>query len=244
MLTTLQVGPLALPTYPLMLLIAGWVGLAVSAKAAGRLGLDADHLYNAGLCGMLAGLIAGRLAHVIGFWSAYRTQPIEIVGLNTRAFLLLPALAAALGVGAWYVQRHRLPWLTVLDACTPGALVASAIISLGALLAGRALGAPAHVPWAIEVWGVPRHPTQVYEMLADLAVALVVLSVLAKPARPGTGALVGLLGYGLSRWLLEPFRAESLLVLGGIRAAQLLGLAVALIALYVIGCRAAAEDRT
>ncbi len=234
MLPILQLGPLALPTYPLGLLIAGWIALAVGAWAGARRGLDGDHIYNAGLYGLLAGLVTGRLGHVIAFWPAYRTQPLEIVGLNTRAFLLGPAVLGGLLVAVWYVYRHKLPAAAVLDAAAPGVLAGLVIADLAALLGGQMTGAPASVPWAISVWGVARHPVQIYEALAALITLAALWRVVTRGSRPGIAAWVAILGYGLSRWLLEPFRAESVIVAGGLRLAQVLGLAAALVALWML----------
>ena len=103
MLPVLQLGPFAIQTYPLALVLAGWLALAVGARAAKWLGLDGDHIYNAGLYGLLAGIIAGRLAHVLAFWPAYRSQPLEIFGFNTTAFLLWPAICGAVAVAGWYI---------------------------------------------------------------------------------------------------------------------------------------------
>jgi prolipoprotein diacylglyceryltransferase len=234
MLPVLQIGPLAIQTYPLALLLAGWVALSVGAWVAGRLGLDGDDIYNAGLTGFAAGLVVGRLAHVITFWSAYQIEPSAIVGLNPRAFLPGPALAAALLTAGWYVYRRHLRLASVLDAAAAGTLAGLAVAGLGAFLVGRDLGIPAQVPWAVTAWGIKRHPVQIYEMLAIAAVLIAVLALLARPTRPGTMAWVALLGYGLVRWALEPLRADSATVLGGLRTAQVLGLAAALIALWAL----------
>ncbi len=244
MLPVIQFGPLALPTYPLALLLALWVGLAIAARAAKQTGLDGDHIYNAGLYALAAGLIAGRLAHVAVYWPAYRAQPLEIIGLNSRAFLAWPGLIAALVVALWYAFRHRLAWGALLDVVAPGILIGLAIASLGALLSGRALGAPADLPWSVTLWGVPRHPSQIYEAVAYLAVAGIVLAAIrrAKPrtpqAQPGTPAWIAVLGFGLIHWLLEPFRADSTLMLGSLRAAQVFGLLLALCALWALQRRA------
>ena len=141
MLPVIQLGPLSLPTYPLALLLAVWAALAVGAWAARREGLDGDHIYNAGLYGLVAGLVAARLAHVIVYWDAYRTQLLEIFGFNQRAFLPWPGVIAALAVAGWYVYRHRLPLVKVLDAIAPGVLVGIAIVDVAALLTGRNAGA-------------------------------------------------------------------------------------------------------
>ena len=238
----LQIGPLALPTYPISLLVAFWAGLALSARAAGRLGVDGDHIWNAGLYGLLATIIVGRLAHGIAFWPAYVMQPLDIVGLNAQAFLWGPGALAGLLVAAWYIHRHKLPWATVLDAAAPGVLAGLVIANLGALLAGNDVGAPANLPWAVDLWGVSRHPVQIYTALGELITLAVVLHTLRKPLRPGTAALLGLLGWGLTTWLVEPFRAESPTVVAGIRMWQMIGLGAALAALWVLRRRAATAD--
>lgn len=232
MLPVLQIGPLAIQTYPLALLLAGWAALAVGAWGAQRQGVDGDHIYNLGLYGFLAGLVAARAGHVIAYWSSYRGQPLEIFGFNTQAFVLWPGLLAGLLVAAWYVYRHKLPVVRVLDAAAPGILTGIAIAGVGALLVGRFPGAPADLPWSVDLWGVRRHPSQLYEAAAALVVAAVAAHALRGGARPGATALVALLGYGLSRWLLEPFRADSATILDGLRLAQVWGLALSLAALW------------
>lgn len=234
MLPVLQVGPLTIQTYPLALLLAGWIALEVGARAARRWGVDGDHMYNAGLYGLVAGIVAARLGHVIAYWPAYRSQPLEIFGFNTSAFLLWPGVVAALAVAGWYIYRRGLPLAKMLDAIAPGLLIGVAVAGVGALLAGRAYGAPTNLPWAVNLWGVARHPSQLYEALAALAVALLALRMIRQGGRPGAAALVALAGYGLSRWLLEPFRAAEVspVILGGLRAAQVWGLGIALVALW------------
>lgn len=234
MLPVLQVGPLSVPTYPLAVLLAGWLALEVAARTAHRTGVNGDHVYNAGLYGVAAGFLAARLGHVLAYWPAYRSQPLEIFGFNTSAFLFWPGLAAALLVVGWYCYRHRLPLAKLLDASAPGLLIGVAVAGIGALLAGRAYGAPTTLPWAVTLWGVARHPSQLYEALAALVVALLALRLIRQAGRPGAAALVALAGYGLSRWLLEPLRATEVspVILGGLRAAQVWGLAAALAALW------------
>ena len=237
MLPVLQIGPLAIPIYPLSLLLAIWAALAAGAWAAGREGIAGDHIYNAGLYAIFAAVVVGRLAHVIAFLPAYRSQPLEIVGFSVRAFTWWPGLVAALLVAGWYVRRHRLPWARVADAGALGALVAISIACLGAFLAGRGLGAPTRLPWGVSTWDVPRHPFQLYWMLSTLATAGLVAWVLSRPRQPGVAALVALAGYGLALLLIEPARADSLTTAGGLRVAQLLGLAVVILALWRLRTR-------
>jgi phosphatidylglycerol:prolipoprotein diacylglycerol transferase len=232
MLPILQIGPLALPTYPLALLIASWTALEISSRVARRAGLDGDHLYNAGLYAALALVAAGRLAHVIAFWPAYRLQPGEIIGLNMQAFLWGPGAVVGLGVAAWYIYRHKLPWAPVWDAAAAGALVGLIITELGAFLAGNGLGAAAELPWAVELWGVRRHPVQIYAALGLTLAAAATAWVARRDGRSGRAGWIALLGWGVTTWLAEPFRAESATILGGLRTLQIAGWAAALAALW------------
>lgn len=229
----LNIGPFAIQTYPVALVLAGWAALAVGARAAKWLGLDGDHIYNTGLYGLLVGVVAGRFAHVLAFWPAYRTQPLEIFGFNTTAFLLWPGVVAAFATAGGYIYRRRLPLATMLDACAPGLLVGLAVAALGALLTGRDPGAPANLPWAVTLWGVERHPVQIYEMIALIAVAAFVLNFIRRGCRAGAAMLMSLLGYGLTKWLVDAFRSPDVTttVLGGLRLGQVLGLVAALLAL-------------
>lgn len=233
MLPVLQIGPLAIQTYPLALVLAGWAALAIGARAAQRAGIDGDHIYNAGLYGLLAGILVARFSHVIAFWSAYRAQPLEIFGFNTTAFLLWPGVVAGLAVAGWYVYRRRLPLLPLLDAFAPGLLVGLAIGAVGALLTGRDPGAQTGAPWSVLLWGVRRHPVQAYEAIGLLAAALFVLLMMRSKTRQGAIALTALLGWGLVEWFVGAFRSPEVTstLFGGLRLVQVIGLLVALLAL-------------
>jgi phosphatidylglycerol:prolipoprotein diacylglycerol transferase len=233
MLPVLQLGPFAIQTYPLVVILAGWAALAIAGRAASRLGIDPDHIYNAGLYGFVAGIVVGRFAHVATYWTAYRSQPLEIFGFNTTAFLVWPGVIAGLAVAGWYIYRRRLPLVAMLDAFAPGALVGLALAALGALLAGRDPGSASSLPWAVTLWSVRRHPVQVYEAIGLLAVAALVWNMIGNGARRGAPFLTALAGYGLTIWFVEAFRAPeaTTTIAGGMRSSQVVGLALAVLAL-------------
>ncbi len=239
----IQLGRLALPVYPLALMFGLWLGMEAGARAARRRGLDGDHVYNAVLFALAAGLVVGRLAHVVAFWPAYRAQPLEIIGLNTRAFLLWPGALAAAAMLIIYIQRRMLPWPAMLDALAFGALVALGVAHLGAFIAGRSLGAPSTLPWAVTQWNVARHPVQLYLALAALAGAVIVWRLFAQGRAPGTPALAAVLIYGTAHWFFEPFHAGGPILPGGFRLGQVLGLGVVLLALWLLRARSLISSR-
>jgi phosphatidylglycerol:prolipoprotein diacylglycerol transferase len=106
--------------------------------------------------------------------------------------------------------------------------------ALADFVSGQGLGATAAVPWGISVWGEVRHPVQLYELgLWVLGALLIWRAGRASPA-PGTLFMLFLATYGVALLLVEPFRAQSTLILGGIRAEQLAGLLALLAALWLM----------
>ncbi len=84
-------------------------------------------------------------------------------------------------------------------------LWAHAIGRLGCFLAGCCYGTETDIPWAVELHGAHRHPTQLYE-----AFLLACLAVLLNRRRSSSQLLpMYLLGYGASRWGLEWFRGDE-----------------------------------
>lgn len=234
MLPTLQIGPLAIPTYPLALLIAFWAALEAAGRIVQRAGVEGDHLYNAGIFGAVALIAVGRLAHVIAFWPAYRLQPSEIIGLNPQAFLWGPAAVAGVLVAVWHVHRRRLPWPVVADAAATAALIGLIIVQAGALLAGVDMGAATDLPWAITLWGVRRHPIPVYMALAAALTLAVIWWAARQRLRRGTMAALAVIGWGAVTWLVEPLRVESATILAGLRPMQIIGWLAVLAALWLL----------
>jgi len=89
------------------------------------------------------------------------------------------------------------------------------------------------LPWAIELWGTTRHPSQIYETVA----ALVTLNLLyppkadaQSPAGVSFATFIAITaGY---RLFLEAFRGDSTLIFGNLRAAQALMFVVLAVALW------------
>jgi phosphatidylglycerol:prolipoprotein diacylglycerol transferase len=241
MFPTIPIGPLRLQTYGVFLLIAFWAGLWLAARQAGRRGIPGDHVYNAGFYALIGGLVAARLGHVVAFFEVYRTDPRQVLSLSPGALLPGVGLVAALLVLAFYVWRHRLPPLPLADAAAPGMLLALAIAGVGTFLAGRDLGILSDLPWAVELFGVRRHPVALYEALAALALLAVVLVLDRRPHPTGYTALVALFGYATIRLFLEPLRVEGLTVGDGWRVAQVVALAAVAVSGWLLGRMAGAR---
>lgn len=237
MFPTLSIGSIALPTYPLLLLIALWVGMGVAAGYAQRLQIDGDHVYNAGLYGLIAWIVGARLWFVLSHWENYGPNPLQAFSLSRSALSVEEGLIVAGLVILVYLKRYRLPLGLFADAVAPGLALALAIGHLGAFLGGDALGMPATVPWAVEIGGVARHPAQLYIALSSLVIFLLLTMVGRWRPWAGFQIWLWLALYSLSRLFLEVFMARPAVVGDGFLAVQVAALGGLVLALAVMAYR-------
>jgi phosphatidylglycerol---prolipoprotein diacylglyceryl transferase len=223
MLPVLQIGPLALQTPGLILLLGIWISLWLAERGAHRHGIDPSHLYNLALLALLSGLVGGRLFYVLFYPSAFAASPRSVFSLNPGLFDIWGAVLAGLMAAFIYGSRKKLSFWPTLDALTPGLAVMTIAISLSNLASGNAFGAPTQLPWAIDLWGALRHPSQVYEALAALGILAIVLFLQRsdKIKIPGLLFLAFLALTAAARLFLEAFRGDSVLLPNGWRIMQI-----------------------
>lgn len=221
MLPVLQIGPLALQTPGLMYLLGLWLGLSLAEKFAPKRGISPDALYNLVFAGLIAGVLGARLGYILQYPNAFLASPLSLISLNPGLLDRFSGFAAALIVSLVYGARQKMELWNALDALTPF----FAVLLIGAALAnaasGAAFGMETSLPWGIELWGAKRHPTQFYELTGAILILLTLVPRIRDNTQPaGTLFLTFLSLTSGARLFFEAFRADSALILGGIRAAQ------------------------
>lgn len=231
MFPVIHLGPLSIPARPITLLVAYWFAAEASERSAKRLGLPGDAVYNIAFIGGIAGVIGARLGYVIEFWSAYQNDLGAIFALNLNTLSPLAGGLTGALVAYLYARRKGMANRKLVDALTSGFIIFTAGMALADLASGDGYGSPSSLPWAIELWGEPRHPTQIYELIAVIAIGFVVL----RSSLPFDGARFGLFValYAAARLIIGVFRGDSL-VIDGVRVDQVWSLIALVIALIVL----------
>jgi phosphatidylglycerol:prolipoprotein diacylglycerol transferase len=110
------------------------------------------------------------------------------------------------------------------------------------MASGDAFGAETTLPWAIELWGAQRHPTQIYEVLAAGLIFWLIWEIRRKTPVAGALFLTWVALTALSRLAIEAFRGDSIIAFGSLRSAQLGSLVILVVAL--IGMHLLARAQT
>jgi phosphatidylglycerol:prolipoprotein diacylglycerol transferase len=245
-----RIGPLALRWYGLMYLVGYVVGyrLALARIARGATSLTRGQLDSL-IAYLVVGMLVGaRVIYVLVYDPAeYRAHPAEIFAV-WRGGLSFHGAILGMSVGcAMCAHRFRLSILDITDTValcgSPGLFFGR----IGNFINGELYGRPSDVPWAMifpsDPLHVPRHPSQLYEALAEGVLLPLLLWLLDRRAtasgvtRPGllTGSF--LIGYGMLRFLLEFTRqpdAQLGFVVGGLSMGQLLSTAMLIVGAALI----------
>lgn len=233
MLPVLPIGPLAIQLPGLFLLAGVWLAVTLMDREAPRLKLDRAALSNMVFFGLVAGIVGARLVYALRYLEVYLDQPLSLLSLNPTTLSVPEGIGIGLASAAGYGRRKGLPPWRTLDALTPGLAVFAIGIGFAHLASGDAFGSPSGLPWAIELWGAQRHPTQIYELLLG---GLILFTVLEWRGRFASGGLflAWVVMAAASRLFLEAFRGDSVIVFGSYRSAQLISLAVLAVSLAAL----------
>ena len=225
MFPIIQIGPIALQAPGLMLLISLWIGITLAEKSAKAYKVSTKKLSNLILIALVTGVIGARIAYIARFPQAFTSNPLNMLSLNPGLLDVTGGIAAAIISAMIYGQKKEMKLWNTLDALVPFFGMLAIGFATSNLSSGNAFGMETSVPWAIELWGMNKHPSQVYTMLA----ALVTLNLLWPPkrdAQPQAGItfltfIAFTAGYTL---FLEAFRGDSTLIFNEIRSTQIVAL--------------------
>jgi phosphatidylglycerol---prolipoprotein diacylglyceryl transferase len=183
---TLDLGPLTIHMYGLMLLAAIGACIWLTGRRWVAQGGDMDLIFRVAIWGVGFGILGARLYHDATSWSEVpdpKWRGIFAVwegGLGVWGGILLGTLAG------WVIVRRTGASMTrLMDAVAPGLLLAQGIGRIGNWWNQELFGKPTDLPWGLEIDPAHRpaeylgfetfHPTFLYELLWDLVgVALLI----------------------------------------------------------------------
>ncbi len=162
----------------MLVAVAALVGLWLLERERRWSGLP-SHTTDAAVVGVLGGLAGAKLVWAVEH--AGRQGPFLELLLSRGGLSWYGGFAGGVAAGVAILRRHRVPIVPVLAAAAPALAVAHAIGRVGCFLVGDDYGVPSDLPWAVAFpeglppTSIPVHPTQLYETLALLPLAWMLL---------------------------------------------------------------------
>ncbi len=230
-----RLGSFDITSFGVMVALGSVLGILLLRREMVRSGLDGGKGIDAALVGVLGGLAGAKLLYVIEHWA----EPLADTLLSRGGMSWFGGLTGGVLAGVAMVAYARLPMMKVLAAAAPALAVGQAVGRIGCFLVGDDYGRPTSLPWGIAFpEGLPPttvrvHPTQLYEFIALLAIAAVLLWL----RRRGTADRAVVAWYlvlaGGMRFLIEIVRVNQVVV-AGLTTAQLFSVAFVLLGVWLV----------
>ncbi len=218
----LQLGPIAVHWYGLTYLAAFGLFLLLGNRRLRHEPFRSLHgdgawsrrdLEDILFLGVVGVVLGGRLGYCLFYKPLYYLEhPVEVFALWQGGMSFHGGLLGVIAAMVWFAHSRRRPFWQVADfvaPCVPTGLAAGRVGNfINGELPGR-LSDPA-LPWGMVFRGagdLPRHPSQVYQLLLEGLLLFGLLWWYARTERlRGRVAAAFLVGYGVMRFIAEFFR--------------------------------------
>ena len=232
---TIHIGSFSWPIhwYGVILMTAAVIAAWLAEREVRRRGENGDHIWNAAVWLIPAGVIGARLWFVVnatlGGNLLYVEEPLQILnipagGLHIYGGLLFGAIALFL-----YARRYELDLWLLLDSIAPTVLIGQALARPANFINQELYGQPTTLPWGIPISAEHRiaayadlslypvattrfHPTFAYEMIWNFLAAALLFWLLyrfASRIKPGAMFAGWLICAGIGRSIIEQFRPDQ-----------------------------------
>lgn len=241
---TIQVGPLTIRVFGLMVALGMLIGIMVAARRNERFGVPRQDTERVGFLLVVAGLVGARLLWVVTNLEAIET-PLDIIavwegGLQFTGGFVTAVFLAPVLTRSWPGTQR---WV-LLDGAIIGLAIGQAIGRIGCYAVGEHLGGPTDfllgvtylggvtIEGPLEI-GVTYHNTALYEILWLLPLIVLLLWLDRRGVRPGIVSAVFVLWYGTMRFLTDFLRTydETLL---GLTGAQYMSVALVVFGIWLL----------
>lgn len=251
----LEIGPLTIYFYGVMLALAFVVGIWFATRQAKREKVPANTTLDLSLIALITGIIGARILFVLLNLDYYSNHPFETImfwqgGLVYYGGIILGVLCAIL-----FLKVRKLDVWKITDICAPFLAIGQAIGRIGCFLNGCCFGKP--VSWGIKFppgsmasyeqfsqgliksvneYSLSVHPTQLYEGVNALIIFLILIVVRRKKRFNGELFWLYLLLYAITRSGIEFLRGDDRgpVFFGSYSISQLIGVGIFILALLMI----------
>lgn len=256
-----SIGPVSLHWYGMMYLVGFVFALWLANRRAAKpnSGWNKNEVETLLYVGFVGVFIGGRLGYVLFYnLPVFLNDPLYLFKVWDGGMSFHGGLIGVICAMIWFAKRTKRKFFQVADFVAPLIPFGLGLGRIGNFINGELWGrVTLDTPWAIlfpssrsedlqlvaqdpttllpiiQEYGVlPRHPSQLYEMLLEGVVLFIILNIFVRKNRP-VGSVSGLflIGYGTFRIIVEFFRQPDaqLGLFGGVSMGQILSIPMILL---------------
>jgi len=229
-----RVGPLEIRFYGLMYVIAIIVGVILLRREVARknMNLNKEDVFSYTFWIVIGGILGARIYYVLFMWKEYYSlYPLEVFTIWHGGLAIHGGIIGGTVSVLIYSLLKKINFFKLTDATAPLLALGQAFGRFGNFMNGDAHGLPTDLPWGIvfppgsvagdEFPGQPLHPVMLYELALNLVSFFILWKMRKRNHKDGFILALYLMNYGIIRFFVSFFRADSLM-LGKLRGAQVI----------------------
>ena len=225
---TLNIGPLPLHVYGLLLAVGVVVGTLISERRWQRWGHDRREIGDMIVVVVISGVVGARLYHVATDYQLFEHHWIRVFEIWRGGLSIWGVIIAGVLAVVVMSRIRHVDTLGIMDAMTVGIMVAQAFGRWGNYFNQELFGEPTRLPWGLEIDRAHRpagytqfttfHPTFLYESLYLIILVGILLAVERRfVLRRGQSTALYLAMYTFGRFWFENLRIDPAHTIFGLR---------------------------
>ncbi len=206
----IQIGPLAIRWYGVMLASTIAAGIVVAYRLGPRFGISVAVLDKTIVTFVVVALAGARLGYVIAHPAEFGSL-VEIIRVDRGGLTSHGAIAAGLLYLAWAARRCGVSIWSLADTFGWAIPIGNILVRFGNFANGELYGDPTTLPWGVRfptAPDLPRHPLQVYEMIFAAIILLAARKVASNRRFEGQVFWTIVVATSIGRLFLDALRSE------------------------------------
>ncbi len=194
----LKIGPFTIYSYGTMVAIAFLIGIFIAKLEAIRKGVKINLVYDFSFYFLIGSIIGARIYYILFFGlKDFLENPVSIFMIWQGGLSIHGGILGGAITGIIFSRVRRISFWCLADIVSPSVILGQAIGRIGCFLNGCC-------------YGISHHPTQIYELILDIAGFLLLWDLRKKMKFEGGLFLVYLMVYSVIRVIVSQFRADNL----------------------------------
>jgi phosphatidylglycerol---prolipoprotein diacylglyceryl transferase len=141
---------LTVKSYGFMMVMGFLAAVAVIRYLSRHFTRDPQHITNAALYALIAGVVGARVFFVIHYYDQFRGNWRDVFAIWSGGLELIGGVVLAIGAIVLYIRYHKLPMRHYLDVLAIGLTAALLFGRLGCFLNGCCYGKPTELAWGVQ----------------------------------------------------------------------------------------------
>ncbi len=228
MLNDIQIGPITIHMYGLMIGIGFAAAYFICCLRARKKNLSEDILWGILHCSIGGAIIGARLLFYIVSIPQILKDP-SILWNFKNGYVVYGGLIFGVLFSYLYCIKKNVSFLQYFDLVMPSVSVAQGFGRIGCFFAGCCYGRETDSAFSIQYWqsdyapnGVKLIPTQIYSSIGDFAMAFLLMAYAKRNPQKGKVSAVYCILYSIGRFIIEMLRNDYRGTFGFLSTSQLI----------------------